>query len=402
MRSLRCADRIVCVSLMALMALGCLHATVSAQFLGDVQPYVEVPEVRSKRTPAGRPAVKQLDEEGPIVGKAQVKRRQVTPPRRTVRPPATPDPALAAPKPAEQRQLMLLPVRSWAYQLRRIDFDEVARSPFDLVVIDHALASGRRFQRQFDKDLVRQIQQRPNGGRRLVLAYLSIGEAERYRFYWQQEWYDTQKRPKWLGPMNTVWDGNYLVRYWDPEWQKLIFGTPESYLERIKAAGFDGIYVDRADVYFDWAKENRNAEKDMVAFLSNLSQAARADDPYFLVVMQNAEELIAHKPVVEAIDAIAKEDLLFGIDHNAKPNDAENINWSIEKLREAKAAGRKVFVVEYLGDPEKAASARRRIEKEGFVAHFTSRDLGELSVIAPDQRATSVPASPPPALPQRH
>ena len=55
-------------------------------------------------------------------------------------------------------------------------------------------------------------------------------------------------------------------------------------------------------------------------FTTNLAQAARANDPYFLVIMQNAEELVAHKAVVDAIDGIAKEDLFYGVDHKATEN----------------------------------------------------------------------------------
>ena len=32
--------------------------------------------------------------------------------------------------------------------------------------------------------------------------------------------------------------GNFAVEYWRPEWQRLIFGTPDSYLDRIMAQGY--------------------------------------------------------------------------------------------------------------------------------------------------------------------
>lgn len=376
--------RVTVICLAPLVAFGGPRLATRAQVYDAQPPPFEAPAPNPKRPQQGR-AVAKDTKHGPLqAAKRPVRKHSATAVRRPAR--AVSAPVVAPPTPAEQRQLILRPVADWGFQLRRIDFPAIAQSPFDLVVIDHALASGRRFQREFSKEQVRQVQQRPDGRRRLVLAYLSIGEAERYRFYWNQDWYSPEKRPPWLGPMNTVWDGNYIVRFWDPEWQKLIFGSPESYLSRIKAQGFDGIYVDRADVFQDWAKENPNAEKDMVAFLARLGQAARVDDPYFLVVMQNAEELVAHKPVIEAIDAIAKEDLLYGIDHKGGVNDTANIDWSLQKLREARKAGRKVMVVEYLNDPQKAAGARRRIEKEGFIVHFTSRDLGELTVAPPDRR----------------
>ncbi|MBN1423250.1 endo alpha-1,4 polygalactosaminidase [Candidatus Fermentibacteria bacterium] len=85
------------------------------------------------------------------------------------------------------------------------------------------------------------------GGSRLVIAYVSIGEAEDYRYYWNAEW--EHSPPSWLTEENPDWAGNYKVRYWDTEWQRLIYGTSDSYLGRILAAGFDGAYLDIVDAF---------------------------------------------------------------------------------------------------------------------------------------------------------
>ena len=43
------------------------------------------------------------------------------------------------------------------------------------------------------------------------------------------------------GCRNPDWAGNYKVRYWEQGWRDLILSGPESYLNRITAAGFDGV-----------------------------------------------------------------------------------------------------------------------------------------------------------------
>jgi cysteinyl-tRNA synthetase, unknown class len=91
------------------------------------------------------------------------------------------------------------------------------------------------------------LQTKPGGARRLVLCYMSIGEAEDYRWYWQPEW--STNPPAWLGGENPSWPGNYLVQYWDPEWQAIIYGSDDSYLDRIMTAGFDGVYLDKVDSF---------------------------------------------------------------------------------------------------------------------------------------------------------
>ena len=89
------------------------------------------------------------------------------------------------------------------------------------------------------------IRYKKNGGRRLLICYMSIGEAEDYRFYWQPRW--DRNPPSWLEEENPEWEGNYKVRYWDPDWQAVIFGGNEAYLDRIMDAGFDGVYLDIID-----------------------------------------------------------------------------------------------------------------------------------------------------------
>ena len=47
--------------------------------------------------------------------------------------------------------------------------------------------------------------------------------------------------PEWLDSVNPNWDGNFKVRYSDPDWQSILFGGEGAYLDRILAAGFDGV-----------------------------------------------------------------------------------------------------------------------------------------------------------------
>ena len=94
---------------------------------------------------------------------------------------------------------------------------------------------------------IRSLKRKKNGGKRLVLCYMSIGEAEDYRYYWKQIW--NTSPPSWLSEENPGWRGNYKVRYWEPEWQAIIFGDRDAYLDRIIRAGFDGVYLDLIEAF---------------------------------------------------------------------------------------------------------------------------------------------------------
>ena len=91
------------------------------------------------------------------------------------------------------------------------------------------------------------LKSKANGADRLVIAYMSIGEVEDYRHYWQTEW--VTNPPSWLSDENPDWDGNYKVHYWDTDWQDMIYGNDDSYLKNILDAGFDGVYLDIIDAF---------------------------------------------------------------------------------------------------------------------------------------------------------
>lgn len=285
-------------------------------------------------------------------------------------------PPLPLASPAKERRRRLGAVRSWRYQLRRIDTAEIAGSDADLVVIDYAPDRVYGVELPFTREDVARMRAKPGGGRKLLLAYLSIGEAERYRTYWQNAWYDAPTRPSWLLRPNPQWDGNFPVCFWNPEWQRIIFGSADAYLDRILAAGFDGIYLDRADVFQELTGERPAAERDMADFIVRLAAHARAIKPDALIVMQNAEELVRRRDVRTSIDGLAKEDLLFGVNHDEAPNPPDMVRDTLADLALARTSGLKVLVVEYLSKATVAQRAQQRISKLGYVPLIAERSLG--------------------------
>ncbi len=55
--------------------------------------------------------------------------------------------------------------------------------------------------------------------------------------------------PSFIDKKDVDWSGNFYVKYWDTEWQNIIYGNKDSYLEKILNAGFDGVYLDRIDAF---------------------------------------------------------------------------------------------------------------------------------------------------------
>jgi cysteinyl-tRNA synthetase, unknown class len=254
---------------------------------------------------------------------------------------------------------MIKAVKSWGYQLQNIKPGKIASCGHDLVVIDHC-----NDDRPFSPAEVAAMRQRPDGSCRLLLSYMSIGEAESYRFYWDKSW--RRQRPSWLGKENPDWDENYAVQFWDPSWQQIIF----DYADRIIAAGFDGVYLDKVDAFEDMGHKDA-----MVDFVASIAARVKAKRAGFLVVSQNGEQLLSIAKFRAAIDGFAREDLFYGEDEDGERNEDDSIRESIKVLKRFVADGKPVFVVEYPSTDEQARAVQREIAGQGFIPLVARRDL---------------------------
>jgi len=247
------------------------------------------------------------------------------------------------------------PVRNWRYQLQNIDPDEIANSSADLVVVDYSGNDG-----PFSKAEVERMQRKPDGSRRTVLSYMSIGEAESYRWYW------SQRSSSWLGPENRQWRGNYGVRFWHPAWQEIVF----NYTDRILAAGFDGVYLDKVDEF-----EDMGHREDMIDFVARIAARARSQRSDVLVISQNGDQLLSDAKFRNVIDGFAREDLFYGEETDGARNDEASIRESVGRLKTLAAEGKPVLVVEYPRNDEQARAAWREISEHGFVGLIARRAL---------------------------
>ncbi len=134
------------------------------------------------------------------------------------------------------------------YSAKQDFISAIAQTDYDLVLIDLFFNDNDAL----TANDITALKTKSNGGKRLVICYMSIGEAEDYRYYWQSDW--DKNKPEWLDKENPNWKGNYKVWYWEKEWQDIIYGNDNSYLKKILDAGFDGVYLDIIDA-FDYYEE---------------------------------------------------------------------------------------------------------------------------------------------------
>jgi len=284
----------------------------------------------------------------------------------------------------------------WLYQLQNADPDEIAATDFDILVIDYSRdgSDAGRY------TLTEMETMKTSGTSRQVLAYLSIGEAEDYRYYFEEEWTATltgqpaDDAPDWLGRTNPDWAGNYKVQYWSEEWQEIVL----DYLDTIIDDGFDGVYLDIVDAWEYWSDEgNREgfslepetAAARMINLVKRIARYARVERGMtgFLVFPQNGERILDYDTGLEGnaegdflavISGIGVEDLFYNEDERRSDEELALRLPSLETIAET---GKKVAVVDYVDDGSESVENLERIasflalaEEAGFLPYVALMD----------------------------
>ena len=263
--------------------------------------------------------------------------------------------------------------RSVLYQLQNLNVAQAGASPFELIVTDYSL-DGSAAAKLSTTDVATL-----RSGGRIALAYLSIGEAENYRYYWQPGWHPGT--PAWLGPANPSYRNNFKVRYWDPAWQAIIFGSPAAYLDQIIDQGFDGVYLDVIDAFEFWGPDGNNqrptAAQDMVDFVTAIATYARVTRgrPGFKVVPQNGSQLVMVDPTyVTTVDGIGAEDTWTVGNRTQTLYDSEHVTAWLDRFRDA---GKPVLSIDYPTVRAKVDDFYALAEARGYVPYNPPRALDQ-------------------------
>jgi cysteinyl-tRNA synthetase len=223
--------------------------------------------------------------------------------------------------------LSLAEVRSWLYLLDvNLEQDVVGRiasSDHDLIVLDFIPSEANNI----DYPMAEVIELLHTAAHpKLVLAYIDIGQAEDYRTYWEPSWRPGD--PVWIAGVDPDgWEGNYPVAYWYDEWRS-IWLDEGGLIEQIVEVGFDGVYLDWVEAYSDENVleiangDGVDARQEMIWWVADIAEQGRSLASEFLVIGQNAAELVALDDYATIIDGIAQEQIWFdGAADNEPPGD---------------------------------------------------------------------------------
>jgi len=283
-----------------------------------------------------------------------------------------------------------LPPGSFAYVLQADSFaktkpaavEKLAACGRDWIVLD-AMFGGETPWEHAELDAIRDGQPA-----RKVIAYISIGEAEDYRPYWRKEWGGkgrlTTAAPAWLGAENPEWKGNYRVKYWQAEWQRLILAAVDDAMTR----GFDGVYLDIVDGFETFEQDGtefiddrgnpetkQSYRRDMVDWVKAIAARARAKNPAALVIPQNGSQLVAYADFLGAISAIGIEDLFTDGKKLQPKSHTDEVLGHLKKIAEMR---KPVLLIEYPKSEARRALSKKHASENGLVWLMTDRQLRTL------------------------
>lgn len=340
--------------------------------------------------------------------------------------PATPSPApTGKSEHSEQTMATRMPladVRSWAYQIQDLavpgSIEALEASHYDVLVLEPTSTDwSTTATKAFDtRGMVERLERSPAsdaGHTKIVLAYVDVGQAESWRWYWTWPQTDELAGGAWpsfvLGADPDGWAGCWIVAYWSAEWRRILFGEGavpvaggswSSIIDEVVADGFDGIYMDWVEAYAD-ARVSAAAKvagvdpaTEMIRLIRDVRDYARARHPGFVVVQQNAAGLLdGHPELLDVVDGIAQENTWFAGLADSPWDDANGADVPESSLLTAEtllsldpflAGGKKVFTVDYA--VTHADAVYDAASAHGYVPYCTRAALSQLT------------GTPPPAL----
>lgn len=266
---------------------------------------------------------------------------------------------------------------SWVYQLQSIDLETLRASSSSVVVIDPSLGGQGDKAGFWSKEDIESL--RESG--KIVLAYLSVGEAETYRDYWREDWLQTP--PDFIVRPN-ITDGypdNFLVKYWDERWKELVI----SRLHQVMDLGFDGVYLDKVDAFDDWLTVENHPkaqflEDEMASLILTIEEEGNrlqvSSERKFQLFLQNAWKLWSRSDIAAKIDGVGIEEFSLGWEGKDGRATPEEVKSEIEKALEgSKDRDWVVLIVDYPG-----ADSTSKAKQHAIVE---AQRLGALSTQAP-------------------
>ncbi|MDQ7824958.1 MAG: endo alpha-1,4 polygalactosaminidase [Candidatus Eremiobacteraeota bacterium] len=316
-------------------------------------------------------------------------------------------------------------VKTWAIQLDNIEgsgsVTALADSAYDILVLEPvSTLKGSTFD---TKSMVSTIKASAASGgtnRKLVLAYIDIGQAESWRAYWTWSTGYTGSGPlpaDWpsfiAGPGASGSAEAFPVAFWEPQWQDIIIYGQRSLVNEALNDGFDGVFLDCVDFYKDpsvieLAKTaGRDTAQEMASFIEKIRLHGQAKTPGFLIMQNNAADLAQKCPAsMQNIDLISQEAVWYTGASTSRWNDSSGYDRAVPAgtsqslitlLKPYRNAGKVVCDLEYA--KKYAGKAYRNGSAQGYLTYCSRTSLSRLTTTPPPAYNSPAPTPSPTVSP---
>ena len=245
-------------------------------------------------------------------------------------------------------------IDSFVYQLQNIKYKKLQPLETSLLIVDPENGDGEL---QFTKEQIKAL----HSNKKYIVAYMDIGEAENWRKYYKDLPKDI------IGIENADWEDCFYVMFWSEVWKRITFNRIDMYLD----LGYDGVYLDMIDVYEYWEKQGvKDAKKQAINFVKEISVRVKAKNPKYLVIVQNAVELLKEVDYIDYLDGVGAEDTFYVKDKKApwQKNDLEYLDYAISK-------GKFVLAIDYSKKLNNRCNFVNKARVHKFVPFVAPRNL---------------------------
>lgn len=208
----------------------------------------------------------------------------------------------------------------------------------------------------------------------ISIAYVSVGEAESYRTYWE-----SIKDKPWVLMENPNWKENYLVDMRAEEWQDVLLNQV---IPDIVEKGHQGLFLDTIDTASSLFADDPELYPKMLEAPKSIIQKIRKKYPKLLLIPNNGLDLF--DSFATNVDAIFVEDVYSMPNFETGGYEAiakSETDLKIKKIKNLqKKYQRPVFVVDYVSESDQGAVMQlsAKIKKNGFKPYIAEKELSRV------------------------
>lgn len=210
-----------------------------------------------------------------------------------------------------------------------------------------------------DADNIGRLTEEDKAGR-VCLAYLSLGEAEEFRWYWNEV-----RGAAWILGENPNWGRDHLVDTRSHAWRHLVV---KQVARRLIDRGYDGFMLDTLDTVESLMQTDAKRFAGVATGMARIVSALRAEYPDAVLLANRGFSMLPQ--TAPYIDGLLVEGVRSTYDFAAKKSrdlKPDEIAWMDAQLGKARGLGLPIFALDYVEppDPEHAAEVEERLRQAG-------------------------------------